>query len=393
MAEYLLLNGPRQGWLGMFLDRIATIPLLGSIIKRCQRGRRKRFRALLASQPSLRAGVEAHELGRQFQEVLSMHLSSSPQFNSLPPLTGVPHNPKIRCSVIINTIDRADHLSLTLSDLKSVWRADLDELIIVLGPTSDDTRVRIAESGFDCQIIDCQQRNLALSRNLGLQAAGGEFVAFLDDDASPCEDWLETLLEPLVKHHQIGASAGFAMDGEGRRFQTRYVVSDRLGCSSWHDDEDAALRHILRNGADRNYLTATGCNMAFRRDRIMAFGGFDPFYAYFLEETDLILRLHEAGYPCKVAPESVVRHRLGSSPVRNPDAAMAGRRVIIRSQIYFANKFGREFYEPEEIDAIIWQRILAELEMIAWKYPERAALLQVAYIRGVIEDLKSQQTS
>jgi GT2 family glycosyltransferase len=133
--------------------------------------------------------------------------------------------------------------------------------------------------------------------------------------------------------------------------------------------------------------------MAFRRDRILAFGGFDPFYTYFLEETDLILRLHEAGYPCKVAPNSVVRHRLGSSPTRNPDAAMAGRRVIIRSQIHFANKFGRGFYQPNEIDACIWQRILGELELIAWKYPERAAPLQVAYMQGVIEDLKSQQIS
>jgi GT2 family glycosyltransferase len=393
VAEYLLLNGPRQGWLGTFLDHFLAIPLLGIIIKRSQRRRRKRFRALLASQPSLRAGVEAHELGRQFQEVLSRHLSLSPQVISHPPLAGLPQTPRIRCSVIINTVDRADHLSLTLSDLKKQWRADLDELIIVLGPTSDDTRVRIAESGFDCQVIDCPEHNLAISRNLGLQAAGGEFVAFLDDDASPCGNWLEALLDPLVKCHQIGASAGFAMDGEGRRFQTRYVVSDRLGCSSWHDVEDDALRNIARNGADRNYLTATGCNMAFRRDRILAFGGFDPFYTYFLEETDLILRLHEAGYPCKVAPNSVVRHRLGSSPTRNPDAAMAGRRVIIRSQIHFANKFGRGFYQPNEIDACIWQRILGELELIAWKYPERAAPLQVAYMQGVIEDLKSQQIS
>ena len=353
--------------------------------------RRKRFRARLAYRPALRAGVETFDLGRDFREALSDRLALPTHLITLPPLHGVPRNPKIRCSVVINTIDRADHLALTLSDLKAQWRADLDELVIVLGPTSDDTRERIAQSGFACQVIDCPERNLAISRNLGLAAAEGEFVAFLDDDASPCGGWLEALLDPLVRCPSLGTSAGFALDGEGRRFQTRYVVSDRLGWSSWWDNEDHALRHIARKGADRAYLTATGCNMAFRRDRILALGGFDPFYAYFLEETDLILRLHEAGYPCKVAPQSVVRHRLGTSTVRARDAAMSGRRVMIRSQLHFAGKFGKGFHQQKEMEASIWLRVLADLERIAWRYPESAASLQVAYLQGVIEDLKSQQ--
>lgn len=374
----------------MFLDRCAPLPVIGKMIARIQRMRRRRFRARLAFRPALRAGVESRELGREFQEALSVRLALPPHSIALPPLTGAPRNPKIRCSVIINTIDRADHLALTLSDLKAQWRAELDELVIVLGPTSDDTRERIAQSGFACKVIDCPERNLAISRNLGLEAAGGKFVAFLDDDASPCDGWLEALLDPLVKCHSAGAAAGFAMDGEGRRFQTRYVVSDRLGWSSWWDNEDHALRHIARNGADRTYLSATGCNMAFRRDRIVALGGFDPFYAYFLEETDLILRLHEAGHPCKVAPQSVVRHRLGTSAVRARDEAMSGRRVMIRSQLHFASKFGKGFHQQQEIEAGIWLRVLAELERIAWKYPESAASLQVTYIEGVIADMKNQ---
>jgi glycogen synthase len=388
VANSLLLNGSRQGWLGAFLERCAALPVMGKLTSRIQRMRRKRFRARLACSPELRKGIENLDLGRKFQETLSCRLALAPNLIALPPLTGLPQNPRIRCSVIINTIDRADHLALTLSDLKAQWRGDLDELIIVLGPTSDDTRGRIGQSGFACQVIDCPERNLAISRNLGLAAAGGEFVAFLDDDASPCEGWLEALLDPLVGDPSLGTSAGFALDGEGRRFQTRYVVSDRLGWSSWWDDEDHALRHIARHGSDRAYLTATGCNMAFRRDRILALGGFDPYYTYFLEETDLILRLHEAGYPCKVAPESVVRHRLATSPVRSRDAAMDGRRAIIRSQLHFAEKFAGSFYQQKEIEASVWQRVLAELERIAWKYPGSAASLQTAYIEAVVQDMK-----
>lgn len=390
VADNLLLKGSRQGWLGAFLDLCVALPLFGKFIARIQRRRRRRFRARLAYRPALRAGVEALGLGREFQETLSGRLAAPPQLTTLLPLAGVSQNPKIRCSVIINTIDRADHLAVTLSDLKDQWRADLDELVIVLGPTSDDTHERIAKSGFDCQVIECPERNLAISRNLGLEAAGGHYVAFLDDDASPCDGWLEALLDPLVRGPSLGASAGFALDGEGRRFQTRYVVSDRLGSSTWWDNEEQALRQIALKGADRTFLTATGCNMAFRRDRILALGGFDPFYAYFLEETDLILRLHEAGYPCMVAPRSVVRHRSGINPVRARDAAMAGRRVLFRSQLHFVSKFGKEFYQQKEIEASIWLRVLDDLERIAWDYPESAASLQVAYFEGVIADMKNR---
>ncbi len=387
MPDFPLLSGPRQGWLGGLWEAGTRLPLLGGVFRRAQRVRRKRFRARLAAGDGFRKKVVASAVGREFANRLSRWLERPAIPKKIPPLDGAGADSAVRCSVIINTVDRAGELAITLADLAAQWRADLDELIIVLGPTADDSRAIIARSGVPCRVIDCPERNLAVSRNLGLLAATGEFVAYLDDDASPCDGWLDALLEPWAHCPSAGASAGFARDGAGKRFLTRYVVSDRLGRSTWWEEEDEARAHIAQAGPDRAFLSATGCNMAFRRDRLLACGGFDPIYAYFLEETDLVLRLHEAGHPCLPSPDSVVRHRQGANIARSPDASLASRQVIIRSQLHYIRKHGIAVYPSAEREACVWQRVLADLERIAWEHPADAASLQVAYLTGLSADL------
>lgn len=391
MPDFPLLPGPRQGWLGGLWEGCARLPLLGGVFGRAQRVRRKRFRARLAAGDRFRKKVAASVPGREFGSSLSQWLERPAIPNKIQPLEGAVPDPSVRCSVVINTVDRAGELAITLRDLAAQWRADLDELVIVLGPTSDDSRGIIARSGVPCQVIDCPERNLSVSRNLGLLAATGEFVAFLDDDASPCDGWLDALLEPWAHCPSAGASAGFALDGAGKRFLTRYVVSDRLGRSTWWEEEDEACGHIAQAGPGRAFLSATGCNMAFRRDRLLACGGFDPFYVYFLEETDLVLRLQEAGHPCLPSPHSVVRHRQGANIARSPDASLAARQVIVRSQLHYIRKHGLAAYPRAEREACVWQRVLADLERIAWEHPADAASLQAAYLTGISADLTSRE--
>jgi GT2 family glycosyltransferase len=392
MPDFPLLSGPRQGWLGGLWEGCVGLPLVGGVFGRAQRVRRKRFRARLAEDDALRQKVAASEPGRGFSESLTRWLARPQAPEKILPLEGAGSAPRVRCSVIINTVDRAGDLAITLADLGAQWSADLDELILVLGPTSDDSREKIARSGIPCRVIDCPERNLSVSRNLGLAAATGEFVAFLDDDASPCDGWLEALLEPLVRCPSAGASAGFALDGAGRRFLTRYVVADRLGRSTWWEEEEEAREHIAQAGPDRAFLTATGCNMAFRRDRVLTFGGFDPFYAYFLEETDLVLRLHEAGHPCLPCPGSVVRHRQGGNIARSPDASMASRQVIVRSQLHYLRKHGLALYPQAATEACIWQRVLSDLERIAWDHPTDTAFIQTAYLSGLSAGLAAAES-
>jgi succinoglycan biosynthesis protein ExoM len=48
------------------------------------------------------------------------------------------------------------------------------------------------------------RRNIALARNKAIDNADGEFVAFIDDDEFPADDWLSRLVETCDKHDAAG---------------------------------------------------------------------------------------------------------------------------------------------------------------------------------------------
>lgn len=244
------------------------------------------------------------------------------------------------------------------------------------------------------RLVRCTERNLGLSRNLGLQSAAGLFVAFLDDDASPEAGWLDSLLVPLEDDPKTAVSAGFVLDGEGRFFLNRYVVADTLGRAWWFDDEAAANARIEQLGRERAFLTASGCNMAFRREALAGIGGFDENYRYFLEETDVVWRLMLLGLKCSPAPQSLVRHRLACNLVRKPGFQTHERAVLIRSQIHFIRKFGMSSFGDSDIVNCLWERVLRDLEKIAWDCANHdscgrsGAEMQGDYLRVVTEDLR-----
>jgi GT2 family glycosyltransferase len=387
-----ILPIPRRQWLGRLMERFQWLPA----IARIQRVRRKRFLTHIKS-PGRRVLVQEillHECAREFQSALKEWTRTTARSIFWPePLDGRNLSP-CRCSVIINTVDRADDLALTLDSLREKWNEVEDEIIIVLGPTGDNSEEIIRRSAVPCRLIHFPVRNLAVSRNLGWLAANGRHVAFIDDDASPAEGWLDALLEPLERDSGIGISAGFVMDGQGERFLNRFVVADTLGRAFWFDDEVAARAKIDEMGAHRAFLTATGCNMAFRRSVLETIGGFDPFYQYFLEETDVVWRALAEGFRCEISPNSHVLHRLGLNLARTPSFELENRIVVIRSQIHYIGKFGKSTFSSEEIENCLWERALLDLEKIAWdssadrKSAASCAELQSRYLHAVANEFR-----
>ncbi len=296
---------------------------------------------------------------------------------------------RVRCSVIINTVDRASQLAVTLADLKAVWKPETDELIVVLGPTGDNSREVIAACGIPHRLVSCAERNLSLSRNAGLLAARGNLIAYLDDDASPEPGWLDALLAPLLADSVAEVAAGFVLDGGGTRFLDQWVVADDLGRSFWCGTENEAAATVGRIGASRAFLRAVGCNMAFRRRTLLAHGGFDTGYRYFLEETDIARRMGLAGGRCVVAPESRVRHRLGANAARSADVSPEERLTVARSLVHYLGRFAFNAFTPDEIRGCVWRRVLLDLERIAWEAGSAASVGegQRQYLRMLAETL------
>ena len=91
----------------------------------------------------------------------------------------------------------------------------------------------------------------------------------------------------------MGGVGGYIRDHTGLAWQCRAVVADRLG-------QSRAVGRRARPDAPgpevERYLSLTGANSSFRRRALLDVGGFDEAYAYFLDETDVCLRLAEAGW-------------------------------------------------------------------------------------------------
>ena len=236
-------------------------------------------------------------------------------------------------SVIVSTLDRAPWLDRALCAL-AMQRHPAFEVIVVAGPCQDGTAEVLARHAGRVRVAACLSANLSASRNQGLRLAEGDIVAFLDDDAAPELDWLDRLCSPYTDP-QVGGVGGYIHDNTGLAYQCRVVVADRFGRSRDVGALKRARLDPVGEGVER-YLSLTGTNSSFRRQALLDVGGFDEAYTYFLDETDVCLRLTEAGWRLAVAPDAEVHHAYAPSAQRRADRTPESLSACARSTAYFA---------------------------------------------------------
>jgi glycosyltransferase involved in cell wall biosynthesis len=113
-------------------------------------------------------------------------------------------------SVCICTYKRPGLLKRLVSDLSSQETGGLFTFSIVV---ADNDQLRSAEqvvtefaaaSPIGIKYCVELQQNIALTRNRAIENAGGDFIAFIDDDEFPAKDWLITLYTTCKKYRVDG---------------------------------------------------------------------------------------------------------------------------------------------------------------------------------------------
>lgn len=179
-------------------------------------------------------------------------------------------------SVIMPVLNRADIVGVAIESVLAQTH-DQFELIVVDDGSTDTTRDVVAEyarTDSRVRLLAGPHAGVGASRNIGLQEARGEFIAFLDSDNSWTRRFLELSLAALGAAPDVIAShAGLRLHGDDE-------VAYRGG--------DAQLADLqLGNSIDMNVLVV-------RSQALQATGVFDVTLRRWVDY-DLVLRLAKLG--------------------------------------------------------------------------------------------------
>jgi len=184
------------------------------------------------------------------------------------PLVASAPTSTLTVSVVIctYTMERWDDVVRAVDSVRAQTRP-AEELILVVD--HNDELARHARAVFaDVRVIEnAETRGLSGARNTGIRAAGGDVIAFLDDDAAAAPTWLAWMVthydDPMV--HGVGGSATPIWTGGPRPRWLPAEFDWVVGCTY--------LGQPTRTAPVRNLV---GCNMSFRREVFDLVGGFTP---------------------------------------------------------------------------------------------------------------------
>ena len=250
-------------------------------------------------------------------------------------------------SVIINTLDRADALAKLLGALDQITYPDF-EVVVVVGPSQDHTDDVLSGWADRIKHLRCSEANLSMSRNIGIAASSADFVAFIDDDAVPEPCWLDELMDGFEDDpaDEVAGVGGWVYDHTGHSLQCDHTGADRLGNAK--PDYRRPLDGLCFPGS-RLFPYAPGGNAVYRKDRLIAVGGFDEEYQYYLEETDLCARLIDRGWVIRQLDGGAIHHKFLPSAIRTSTKVLKDRFAVVKNKIYFSIVNGSDHHSMTEI--------------------------------------------
>jgi glycosyltransferase involved in cell wall biosynthesis len=196
-----------------------------------------------------------------------------------------------RISVVVCTYNDARTLRSCFDGLRNVEYPDY-EVVVVNDGSTDQTAEITLEYGF--RLISMENRGLASARNVGLRAATGEIVAYIDADARPDPHWLSHLAISFLKSSHVGIGGpNIPPPGDG---QVADCVANAPG----------GPIHVLLSDQLAEHIP--GCNMAFWKKSLEAIGGFDPQFRIAGDDVDICWRLQQEGWTVGFSPGAVVWH-------------------------------------------------------------------------------------
>src|SRR5581483_6699070 len=202
-------------------------------------------------------------------------------------------------TVVVPTFRRAPRVQRLLDALaRQDLARDAWEVVVVDDASGDDVARALDEmacaSPLDVRVVHLPVNGgPAPARNEGARLARADVVAFVDDDCVPEPGWLRAMCEAFARNPRAGVVQGLTRrpDGDlGRWTMFREITWE----TPWFE----------------------ACNIAYRRDLLLATGGIDGAIRWYGEDTAAGWKVVEAGGERDFEPDAVVTHDLEERGLR-----------------------------------------------------------------------------
>lgn len=190
-------------------------------------------------------------------------------------------------TVITVVRNGAAYLHQALTSISQQTYAPI-EVVVVVGRSTDNT-ASIARSFPGIKVIDQEQTGLANARNLGIAAAQGSYIAFLDHD----DWWHPTKLARQMAQHE-------------RQPEALYSLAQMIFC---REPDTSLPLGITPQSIREPRIAGTPSALMARRALFEQMGGFDPQYTIACD-ADWFARMRDHHIPMAVMPETLVYKRL-----------------------------------------------------------------------------------
>jgi len=196
-----------------------------------------------------------------------------------------------RVSVVVCTYNGECTLRSCLDGIEALDYPDYETIVVNDGSTDDSASIA---AEYDVTLLNQENRGLSAARNVGMSAATGKIVAYIDDDAQPDPDWLRHLAFAFhTTDHAAVGGPNIPPPGDG----------DRGECIR---NAPGGPVHVLLSDREAEHLP--GCNLAVRKDCLEVIGGFDERFRVAGDDVDLCWRLQQEGWTLGFSAGAMVLH-------------------------------------------------------------------------------------
>lgn len=228
--------------------------------------------------------------------------------------------------------------------------AGLSLQTILVDNASKDRSVRIIRDDFpDVELIE-SDRNLGFAgaNNLALRQARGEFVMYLNPDASILPGTLMTICNYLRNHRDVGAVGCQMLNEHGevqplmpQTFPTPFSEFVRLFQEGSRILALFGLEPVMHDPViSGSVVKISGGCLTARRAILDRLHGFDERFFMYCEDGELCQRIAQAGWKLRYLAEAAVMHLQGSSSRKAPKGFSTLMQCESFSK-YMGKRFGR----------------------------------------------------